>query len=189
MIHFDPTETSQNGAFAYIMRKFPTKKKNFFSISGPAENLLFNIVDDTSTERYVTDDVSDLNFSIFFNGFKIKITDYGFRSYNAKAFSKSWNLYDFSHGNESILLSKGTFSKCGSSIYCSGEQIQTFKLDSPTVVRALKFSQIGQRSDNVPRMEFKSFEVYGDLIFDAKCSQKRVKTNISFAFSLIMLVI
>ena len=91
--------------------------------------------------------------------------------------------------NANVLLSKEAFSDCGNSERCSDERIQIFETTSNPLLRSLKYEQIGNRSDGMKLIEFKSIEIYGTLIFDSKCLKTRKLSNTqTFPFCFIFLV-
>ena len=167
---FEPDETKQNGVFKYLYNRFGNNIKNYIEIYGTnsQDSSLFAIVNDSYNGRYYSAENASLNFLLVFRKFSVKITHYAMRCLDNYCFSKEWNIYDCTK-NANVNISNGKFTQCGTSNRCSGEQIQIYETKSNSLIRSLKYEQVGPRTNNIYRIEFKSMEIYGTLIFDSEC--------------------
>ena len=168
-MQFLPNYNEQKGIFNYIIQKYKSNNSSYISIFGAvdtSESSLYNFVDDSLQGRFKS--VLDTNeISIQLHHFKVKITHYAVRLTSNYYFSREWQIYDITRGKED-LLAQNKVTKCQSTqtnFYCNQNVIELFETSLNPYINALRFRQVGTRSDGLQKVELKSLEIYGYLSY------------------------
>ena len=159
-----PDGISPNGLFKWA---FSTKDPFIGQISlggrpYPTNTRLEAGIDISLNMRYVSDDEWP-EYSVHFNNYFVLITNVSFSFWENSCFMKKWFLIDNTNQKYKIIAHQ-SIEECGTADLCAHNVYKEYPLPSglqPLSDIIIKMD--GLRSDNLNRIQFTNFDIYGDL--------------------------
>ena len=171
-----PKYHEQKGLFYRIKQLKGSQLYNFVKVVGHPNDCNYStnsIIDDIYEIRYLSA-LNESDIEISFPSFPLKITHVAIKALKGYFYTKSFNVYN-SFNNE-LIGSISLTEACVTSPGCNSTVIVVNKTISNPIVSSLKF-ELSERSDKHSNAEFKSIELYGELLTECYETRARMKNH------------